>query len=102
MDIQNVKNMLGIYTDKHDAYLAEVMPLFIELAKEKCNNSFQVDGAESLPAGVKLYVAKAIEHNMGDSTLKGRTMGSITYSYETELPQSITKHLAPYKRVRFK
>ncbi|MGX2958041.1 phage head-tail connector protein [Peribacillus sp. JNUCC 23] len=101
MDIQSVKNMLGIKTNKHDNYLMEVVPLFVDQAKDYCNNSFKVDGQEVLPAGVKLYVAKAIEHNMGDSTLKGKTMGSISYSYETELPQSITKYLSPYKKVRF-
>lgn len=101
MDITQVKNLIGIKTDKHDNYLHEIVPLFVDLAKEKCNNSFLVDGEEVLPAGVKLYIAKANEHNMGDSTLKGKTMGSVTYSYETELPQSITKYLSPYKKVRF-
>lgn len=101
MDIQSVKNMLSIKTDKHDNYLAEVIPLFIELAKDRCNNTFLVDGVEELPAGVKLYVAKAIEHNMKPSNLKSRTMGSVSYSYDTDLPAGVVKHLAPYKKVRF-
>lgn len=97
MDIQNVKNMLGINTDKHDNYLAEVIPLFIEQAQEYCNNTF----GEDLPAGVKLYVAKAVQHNMNPSNVKSRTMGNVSYSYELDLPKSITKYLAPYKKVRF-
>ncbi len=101
MDIQSVKNMLGLKTDKHDNYLAEVIPLFIEQAKAYCNNPFVVDGDTELPAGVKLYVAKAIEHNMKPIALKGRTMGSVSYSYEIELPRTITKHLAPYRKVSF-
>ncbi|CAH0186073.1 phage head-tail connector protein [Peribacillus simplex] len=101
MDIQSVKNMLSINTDKHDNYLAEVIPLFIELAKDRCNNTFQMNGVEELPAGVKLYVAKAIEYNMNPSNLKSRTMGSVSYSYDTDLPSSIVKYLVPYKKVRF-
>ncbi|WP_438421640.1 phage head-tail connector protein [Bacillus siamensis] len=100
MDIQTVKNMLGIKTDSHDTYLAEVLPLFIDQAKDWCNNSFMVNGDEKLPAGVKLYVAKAIEHNMTPSNLSGRSMGDVSYSYETELPSSITKLLAPYRKLR--
>jgi hypothetical protein len=101
MDLQSVKNMLSIKNTQHDDYLLEVIPLFIEQAKDYCNNSFLVDGAEELPAGVKLYVAKAIQFNMNPSNLKGRTMGEVSYSYETDLPRSITRLLAPYRRVRF-
>lgn len=98
MDKETIKNMLGIKTAKHDAYLTEVIPLFIDHAKELCNNQFEGD----LPSGVKLYVAKAIQFNMNPSNLKGRKMGEVSYSYETDLPKSITKHLTPHKRVRFK
>jgi hypothetical protein len=98
MDLQSVKNMLQLNTDKHDSYLAEAIPLFIDQAQEYCNNTFVKD---ELPSGVKLYVVKAIEHNMQPVTLKGRTMGEVSYSFETELPKSIMKYLAPYRRVRF-
>jgi Phage gp6-like head-tail connector protein len=101
MDLQTVKNMLSIKTTQHDDYLTEVIPLFIEQAKDYCNNSFLVNGVEELPGGVKLYVAKAIQFNMNPSNLKGRTMGEVSYSYETNLPRSITRFLAPYRKVRF-
>lgn len=97
MDIQDVKNMLSINTNKHDHYLAEVIPLFIEQAQGYCNNTF----GTGLPAGVKLYVAKAIEHNMKPVNLKSRSMTDVSYSYETELPKTVTKYLAPYRKVRF-
>lgn len=97
MDKETIKNMLGIKSAKHDSYLTEVIPLFIDHAKELCNNQFP----EGIPSGVKLYVAKAVEFNMGSSTLKGRKMGDVSYSYDTELPKSITKLLAPYRRLKF-
>lgn len=100
MDVQTLKTMLGITTDRHDAYLKEVIPLFIDFAKDYCNNRFLVDGAEKLPAGVKLFVAKAIEFNMAPSNLSARSMGDVSYSYETELPESVLRHLKPYRRLR--
>jgi hypothetical protein len=98
MDIQQVKNILGITTDKHDTYLSMVIPLFVEQASDYCNQSFD---EKNLPGGVQLYVAKAIEFNMGSATIKGRSMGNVSYSYNTELPESITKLLRPYRKLRF-
>jgi Phage gp6-like head-tail connector protein len=98
MDKDSIKNMLGIKTEKHDMYLDEVIPLFIDHAKEYCNNQFDGD----LPSGVRIYVAKAIEFNMNPTNLKGRKMGEVSYSYQTEFPRSILKYLAPYRKVRFK
>ncbi|MFT0800368.1 phage head-tail connector protein [Bacillus swezeyi] len=100
MDVQTIKTMLGIATSKHDAYLEEVIPLFIEFAKDYCNNKFLVNEEEKLPAGVKLFVAKAIEFNMAPSNLSARSMGDVSYSYETELPETVMRHLKPYRRLR--
>jgi Phage gp6-like head-tail connector protein len=101
MDITTVKNMLQITTNQHDEYIAEMLPTFIEQAKDYCNNSFLVNGVEVLPGGVKLYVAKAIEFSMHPSNLRSRTMGEVSYTYEVDVPRSITKYLSPYRKVRF-
>lgn len=101
MDIQEVKKMIGISnTDKHDGYLEVAVPLFVEFALERCSNA-NLD-KDKLPAGVKIFVAKAVEHNMGNSSLKGRTMGGVSYSYETDLPKTIMDYLNPYKRMRMR
>ncbi|MGG3662096.1 phage head-tail connector protein [Bacillus gobiensis] len=98
MDIQHVKKILGITTTKHDEYLSTVVPLFIEQASDYCNQSFD---EKNLPSGVQIYVAKAIEFNIGSTSLKGRSMGNVSYSYNTELPESVTKLLRPYRKLRF-
>lgn len=95
MDIQQVKRMIGITTDKHDAYLSEVVPILIEYANDFCKNNFE-PGA--LPAGVKIFVTKATEYNMTPSGLSGRSMGDVSYSYNTEFPQHIIKNLYPYRK----
>ncbi|KXZ17897.1 hypothetical protein AXI59_01210 [Bacillus nakamurai] len=95
MDIQQVKRMIGITTDKHDAYLSEIVPILIEVAADKCKNTFD---PKALPAGVKMFVAEATEYNMTPSGLSGRSMGDVSYSYNTEFPQDIIKNLYPYRK----
>lgn len=97
MDISKVKMMLGINNSKHDEYLNEVIPLFIAQAEALCNTTFNRD---ALPSGVTLYVAKAIEFNMKPVTLKSRSMDSVSYSYNTELPRSVSQYLAPHRKLR--
>ncbi|MDA7028459.1 phage head-tail connector protein [Bacillus sp. CLL-7-23] len=101
MDIQTIKTMLRITTNKHDDYFKEVIPIYMDYAKTYCNNTFTVDGQEVLPAGVKLFVAKAIEFNMNPVNLSSRNMGDASYSYVTELPETIMRYLKPYKKLRF-
>ncbi len=64
--------MTEIKTDRHDEYLSEIVPILIESASDFCSNTFD---PEALPAGVKLFVAKAAEYNMNPSGLSGRSMG---------------------------
>ena len=97
MDVTSLKIMLGLQkTNKHDDYLNEVLPLFEEIARTECRLSKDAE----LPASVKLYIAKAIEYNMKPSNLKNRSMGSVIYGFETNLPRSITRYLAPHRKLR--
>lgn len=95
MDTQKIKRIAGITTDKHDDYLNEVIPLFLGFAEEYCGQELS-----DTPHGVTLFVAKAAQYNMKEAGLKGRTMGEISYSYETEFPESIMKFLTPYRKMR--
>ncbi|MGG3662522.1 phage head-tail connector protein [Bacillus gobiensis] len=97
--LAKVKAILQPKTDKHDAYLQTMVSLLTEVASDKCNQEFSLE--RNMPAGVILFIAKACEFNMGSSTLRSRTTGNVSYSYNTELPESVTKSLAPYKRLRF-
>lgn len=101
MDINTVKTLLGISTDKHDAFIAEMLPIVTEFAKDHCNNSFIIGTDEVLPGGVKLFVARAIQYNMNPTGVTGRSMGGASYSYDTDYPPSLMRLLRPYKRVKF-
>ncbi|WP_081787944.1 phage head-tail connector protein [Sporolactobacillus terrae] len=97
--LQQIKTLTGLNDDTKDAYLNTVIPLIVEDAQEQCNNTFDIN---NLPAGIIRYLAKVIEFDMGDSRLKSRSLGNVSYSFNTELPDSVTRLLRPYKRVRFR
>lgn len=101
MDIETVKRLLQIKTDEHDEYLEEAVPFYVEFAKDKCNDSFTKDDKEVLPYGVQLFVAKAVEFNMNPVDLSSRSLGDASFSFITELPETIWAYLSPYKKLRW-
>lgn len=96
--LDQVKKIQQIKDTSKDDYLNTIIPLLLDDAQEQCNQTFKID---ALPSGIVLYLAKACEFNLGDTRLKSRSMGNVSYSFNTELPASVTKLLRPYKRVRF-
>lgn len=89
---------------KHDAYLSVMVPLLLEFAEDKCNNKFDevdADGNLQPPTGVKVFIAESIKHKLSSKGVASRSMGSVSYSYDTDFPEKITKHLNPYKRLRW-
>lgn len=102
-EIEEIKTILGIQGTKDDSYLEVMVPILYEHASAFCNNLFidDVTGLVSIPGGVRLFAAKACEHNMNQAGLKSRSMGSVSYSYDLEFPESINRFLRPYKRLRF-
>ena len=95
--VEQVKNLLGITSQKHDTYIEEMIPILIDYAKDYCRNQFK----EGIPRPITLFVAKAIEYNMTPAGVSGRSMGGASYSYETDFPPSVTRLLKPYRKVRF-
>ncbi len=99
MNKEEVKRKLQITTDKHDDYFDDMIPDLIEYVMDYCNNSFGAGVEPVLPGGARLFIAKALEYNMKKAGVSSRSMGSVSYSYETDFPPSVTKLLAPYRRV---
>lgn len=101
MNTEEVKTLLGITTDKHDAFITEMIVILTEFVKDYTNNKFLNENKEVLPGGVKLFIARAIQYNMNPTGVTGRSMGGASYSYDTDYPPSLIRLLRPYKRVRF-
>ncbi len=101
MDTQEVKDILGITNSKHDIYIQTSIPLFIEFIQEYSNNSFlDESGNVVLKGGAKIALVKMIEYNMNKSGQSSRSFGEVSYSFDTDFPQSILKLLQPYLRIK--
>lgn len=103
MDIQTVKKILGITTTKYDSYLDTVVPMFEEKIKQRANNRFVDDeGNETLPLDLQHTLAKWVQYDMTvKAGLKSKTMGEVSYTFDTDMPDFVKKDIAPYRRVRF-
>lgn len=103
-DVDEIKALLCIAGTKHDAYILAMLPILFEEVKGYCNNAFgeTVTTTPNIPGPVKLFMAKAIEFNQKDTGLKGRSMGTTSYSFETDLPKGLYKMLVPYRKVKFR
>ncbi len=102
--IKEIKLINGERGTEKDDYYRAMLPIVFDEVKEHCNNTFGETETEApvLPGGVKKFMAKAIQHNENKAGLKSRSMGSVSYSYETDFPESLYKHLRPYRKVRFR
>ncbi|WP_332238882.1 phage head-tail connector protein [Sporolactobacillus sp. KGMB 08714] len=93
-----VKALLGISDSSKDAYLNVFVPGTLQQVNDYCNQSFTEDDA---PFAVVKFIAKSAELDMSDVRLKSRSMGNVSYSFNTELPDSVMSLLTPYRKVRF-
>ncbi|WP_419892818.1 phage head-tail connector protein [Oceanobacillus kimchii] len=96
--IDEIAIMAEIDQAKHERYLSIMVPIFIEVAEDHCGTSFNV---MQLPAGVKLFIAESIKYKLKNAGLSSRSMGSVSYSYDTKLPDKVKNHLSPYRKLVF-
>lgn len=97
-EIDHLKKLNNDTGAKHDAFYSAMAPILFDVAKDHCNGKWD---AVNMPSGVMLFIAKAIQFNMTPVGLQGRSMGTVSYSYDTEFPKAIWTYLRPYKKVKF-
>lgn len=104
-DVEEIKGILGmaVSDQSKDEYIRLMLPLLLESVMTYTNNNFNIaaDGTLRIPGGVKIYLAKAIERNTMQTGLKSRSMGSVSYSYDTAVTDELKAFLTPYKKVKF-
>ncbi|MGR6896993.1 phage head-tail connector protein [Rummeliibacillus sp. BSL5] len=71
-------------------------PIYLDYAIDYCNQELTVENSN-----VKVFIAKAIQFYTQKAGLTARSMGSVSYSYATDLPSSILKPLKPFKKLRW-
>lgn len=103
-DVAYVRDRFGWNVEK-DNMIREDLKAAYSFVVEYTKNDFggvQPDGSVILPDGVRLFMAKFIELNSTNASLKSRSMGTVSYTYQTEMPASLMSLLRPYKRIRFR
>ncbi|WP_203364719.1 hypothetical protein [Bacillus sp. REN10] len=97
-EIEQIKLINGEQGTAKDGYYRTMLPLLLEHLEIYCNNKFT---PPDIPGGVRIFMAKAIQHNCQKAGLKSRSMGTVSYSYDLEFPGSMYMYLAPYRRLKF-
>lgn len=98
MDVKDVKliNKLPLEDTSNDETLKGLIEVYQGIAEEYCNQKF----GEILPYGVKKFIAESIKYGVSGN-LASRSMGTVSYTFVTDLPQSVYKHLAPFRKLRW-
>lgn len=98
MDAKEVKilNSKPIDDDSYDEEIKAMIEVYKGMAEEYCNNTFE----KSLPSGVKKFIADCIKYSE-TGNIAGRSMGSVSYSFVTELPETLYKPLMPYRKLKW-
>lgn len=89
-------------TDKDETYRV-MLPILFEHVEEYCNFKFPRDatGRPLIPGGVKMFIAKVIQHNQIPAGLSSRKMGTVSYDYAEDIPQGLYSYIRRYRKVKF-
>lgn len=98
MNVEDIKifNKLPLEDTSNDDTITRLIEMYKGVAEEYCNQEF----GDFLPYGVKKFIAESIKYGMSGN-LASRSMGTVSYSFVTDLPQSAYKHLAPFRKLRW-
>lgn len=99
MDAQDVKllNQMPLTDTENDETINRLIELYKPLADDYCNQTFNPD---NLPSGVKKFIADCIKYG-SNGNIASRTMGTVSYSFVTDIPDSMYKPLKPYRKLRW-
>ena len=100
MDIREIKLFGGlpIHDTSKDDELVTLSKAYAEVASDYCNQKFDID---KLPLGVKKFIAESIKFG-ASGNLASRSMGTVSYSFVTELPKATYDYLKPYRKLRWR
>lgn len=97
MDVNKVKiiNKWALDDNSKDESIDLLIPHYAGVASEYCNQVF----IEPYPLTVQEFIAKMIEyHNPG---LSSRSMGTVSYSFDSDYEDKLYKLIKPYRKVRW-
>lgn len=98
MEVLDVKMFNGypIEDTSKDEVIANLIGEYKRVAEEYCNQTF----LDPLPSGVKKFIAECIKYG-SSGNVSSRSMGTVSYTFVTDIPASIYKYLKPYRKLRW-
>ncbi|WP_194747584.1 phage head-tail connector protein [Staphylococcus chromogenes] len=98
MDALDVKMLNGTRIDdvSNDDVINKLILAYKQVAEEYCNQVFD----DPLPGGVKKFIAECIKYG-ASGNIASRSMGTVSYTYVTDVPNSMYKYLKPYRKLRW-
>ena len=103
-EVTYFKALAQIKGDKSDEYIKMMLPL---LAEHVAGYVYDAIGEEvvapisDMKANYKVFIAKALQHNMTNAGVKGRSMGTVSYTYNIDFPKALYGQYLPRKRAKF-
>lgn len=96
MDAQDVKliNQLPLDNTDNDETINKLIEMYKGIADDYCNRTF----VEPLPTGVQKFIAESIKFS-ATSNVQSRTMGTVSYTFVTDLPDTAYNYLKPYRKL---
>ncbi|UXS43744.1 phage head-tail connector protein [Staphylococcus delphini] len=89
-------NRTPIDDDSNDEVLQSLILFYKGIAEEYCNKVF----VEPYPFGVRKFIAESIKYGTSGN-ISSRSMGTVSYSFVTDLPKSTYRHLRPLRKLRW-
>ncbi|OFO98679.1 MULTISPECIES: phage head-tail connector protein [Staphylococcus] len=98
MEPKEVKqlNLMPIEDASNDDVLGDLIKFYKGIAEEYCNKTFEAP----YPFGVRKFIAECIKYGT-NSNVSSRTMGTVSYTFVTDLPKATYRHLRPFRRLRW-
>lgn len=99
MDAKDVKLLNGLSLDdtSQDETLELLIDKYLQIANEYCNQNYTKD---HMPSGVEKFIANCIQHGT-TGNVSSRTMGTVSYSFVTDLPDETYDYIRPFRRLRW-
>ncbi|MCS4487196.1 phage head-tail connector protein [Staphylococcus americanisciuri] len=89
-------NQMPIDDTSNDEVLADLIVFYKGIAEEYCNKTFK----EPYPFGVRKFIAECIKYG-STGNIASRSMGTVSYTFVTELPKATYRHLRPLRKLRW-
>lgn len=103
-EVTYFKALAQIKGDKSGEYIKMMLPLLAEHVAEYVYDAIGeevVTPISDMKANYKVFIAKALQHNMTNAGVKGRSMGTVSYTYNIDFPKALYGQYLPRKRAKF-